>query len=66
MTLVAAVGDMNSGNSPIRFETRISTANVIMTGKYCKPCGPTMSGEHAAHRQHADFQRLLAGAWFVF
>src|SRR5437016_6333502 len=34
---------MNSGKKPIRFETRIKTANVITTGKYCNPCGPTMS-----------------------
>src|SRR5260221_10432732 len=43
VTLVADVGDMNSGNRPIKFDTRISTAKVITTGKYCKPCGPTMS-----------------------
>src|SRR5216117_2447322 len=43
VTLVAEVGDMKSGNIPIKFEIRISTAKVITTGKYCKPCGPTMS-----------------------
>src|SRR6266478_5079710 len=43
VTLVAAVGDMNKGNKPIKFETRINTAKVITTGKYCKPCGPMMS-----------------------
>src|SRR5438876_12405368 len=43
VTLVADVGDMKSGNIPIKFEMRISTAKVITTGKYCKPCGPTMS-----------------------
>src|SRR5207302_2806147 len=43
VTLVADVGDMKSGNIPIKFEIRISTAKVITTGKYCRPCGPTMS-----------------------
>ena len=43
MTLVAEVGLMKSGKKPIRFEIRIKTAKVITTGKYCKPCGPTMS-----------------------
>src|SRR5437879_12747432 len=43
VTLVADVGDMKSGNIPIKFEIRMSTAKVITTGKYCKPCGPTMS-----------------------
>src|SRR5438552_19053055 len=43
VTLVADVGDMKIGNIPIKFEMRISTAKVITTGKYCKPCGPTMS-----------------------
>src|SRR5437879_1109241 len=43
VSLVAEVGDMKSGNIPIKFEIRISTAKVMTTGKYCKPCGPTMS-----------------------
>src|SRR5207302_3015138 len=43
VTLVADVGDMKSGNIPIKFEIRISTPKVITTGKYCKPCGPMMS-----------------------
>src|SRR5437762_8328319 len=43
VTLVADVGDMKSGNILIKFEMRISTAKVITTGKYCNPCGPTMS-----------------------
>src|SRR5688572_10843642 len=34
---------MNSGNSPMRFDTRISTAKDITTGKYFNPCGPMMS-----------------------
>ena len=33
VTLVAAVGDMNNGKNPIRFEMRIRIANVITTGK---------------------------------
>src|SRR5262249_6210180 len=39
----AEVGERNKGNKLIRFETRITTANVMTTGKYFKPCGPTMS-----------------------
>src|SRR2546427_12118218 len=43
VTLVADVGVTNSGKKPMRLETRIRTAKVITTGKYCKPCGPMMS-----------------------
>src|SRR5207248_11047821 len=43
VTLVEDVGDRKSGNNPIKYEIRISTAKVMTTGKNCKPCGPTMS-----------------------
>src|SRR4028119_418881 len=40
VTLIEAVGDINSGNSPIKLEIKTSTANVATTGKYLKPCSP--------------------------
>src|SRR6476661_10272524 len=40
VTLTDAVGDIKSGNRPIRFEIRTSTANVATTGKYFQPCSP--------------------------
>ena len=43
VTEVDDVGDMNRGNRPIRFETRIRMAKVATTGKYFNPCGPMMS-----------------------
>src|SRR5947209_8489400 len=43
VTDVEDVGDIKSGNSPIRFETRIRMAKVATTGKYFNPCGPMMS-----------------------
>src|SRR4028119_629799 len=43
VTLVAAVGALNSGNKPITFDTKISSANVATTGKYLTPGGPTTS-----------------------
>ena len=41
VTFTDAVGAMNKGNCPIRFETSTRTANVATTGKYLKPCSPT-------------------------
>ena len=43
VTEVAAVGDISPGTSPIRFEIRIRMPKVATTGKYWRPCGPTLS-----------------------
>jgi hypothetical protein len=66
VTLTCAVGDINSGKSPIKLEIKIKTANVATTGKYLNPCSPITLTTKSLQRQKSGFERQLSAFRIVF